>query len=253
MPNVPKIVRERLRAATAPVNHPDADLLTAFAERSLPELDRGVVLEHLARCVDCRDIVALALPATESEQTVLRPSSGGWLSWPALRWAFVAAGVVAIASLGVVQYRGRSRPESMAAHEPVASQNQKNLEVASNEPKKQELDQFVASAPAEKRDKLQVPAAPAFADLSSKTNTSEAGKKIMARSDVTPPAVLPLAGASRGGAVGGGVAQGAASFGPRVANNQWQQNAVRNQAPAPPPMSFGKRESNQAAKAQVPT
>ncbi len=63
MQNVPKIVRERLRAVTPAVNHPDADALTAFAEHSLPELERDVVLEHLARCGDCRDIVALALPA----------------------------------------------------------------------------------------------------------------------------------------------------------------------------------------------
>jgi len=223
MPNVPKIVRERLRAATAAVNHPDADLLTAFAERSLPEVDRGVVLEHLARCVDCRDIVALALPATDSEQTVLRPSTGGWLTWPALRWSVVAAGVIAIASLGVVQYRGRLRREPLAAQTPMASQNQKNLEVASNEPKKQELDQFVGSAPTEKKEKLQVPAAPAFADLTStnKTNTTDAGKKSTARSEATSPAISsPLAGARTSRGVAGGFGHGAASFGPRVANNQ---------------------------------
>ena len=254
MPNVPKIVRERLRSATAAVNHPDADLLTAFAERSLPERDRGIVLEHLARCADCRDIVALALPATESQQTVLRPSSGGWLTWPALRWGLVAAGVVAIASFGVVQYRGRMRPEAVAAQKPTASQNQKNVEVASNEPTKRALDQFVASAPAEKRDKLGVPAAPAFADMPSKTNTTYAGKKSIARSETAPPAssLLPANGSTAGG-VGAGAVRGAASFGPRVANNQWQQNATLNQAPAPPPpVAFAKQQPNQSANQQVP-
>ena len=52
MQNVPKTVRDRLQAAPPPVNHPDADLLTAFAERSLPHRERTVVLEHLARCGD---------------------------------------------------------------------------------------------------------------------------------------------------------------------------------------------------------
>ena len=100
MQNVPKIVRDRLQAATPAVNHPDADLLTAFAERSLPDRERTVVLEHLARCGDCREIVALALPAIESVQTTIRPSPSGWFTWPALRWGFVTAGVVAVASLG---------------------------------------------------------------------------------------------------------------------------------------------------------
>src|ERR1700758_5331321 len=51
MQNVPNIVRDRLKAATA-VSHPDADTLTAFSERLLPGAERAVVLEHLARCGD---------------------------------------------------------------------------------------------------------------------------------------------------------------------------------------------------------
>src|SRR5579863_9045370 len=113
MENVPKIVRERLRAAMPAVNHPDADALTAFAEHSLPELERDVVLEHLARCGDCRDIVALALPATEPVETGASPSASRWLTWPALRWGFVAAGIVAIASIGILQYQRRSQPTTV--------------------------------------------------------------------------------------------------------------------------------------------
>jgi hypothetical protein len=54
MENVPKIVRERLRVVTVAVDHPDADVLTAFAERALPEAERATVLGHLARCGGCR-------------------------------------------------------------------------------------------------------------------------------------------------------------------------------------------------------
>jgi hypothetical protein len=64
MQNVPKIVRERLKAATPAAQHPDANALAAFAERLLPERERALVFDHLARCGDCRDIVAWALPAT---------------------------------------------------------------------------------------------------------------------------------------------------------------------------------------------
>src|ERR1700689_562347 len=115
MQNVPKIGRGRLRAATPAVNHPDADALTAFAEHSLSTLERDVVLEHLARCGDCRDIVALALPATELVETEMKPSPSGWLTWPALRWGFVAAGVVLIASLGILRYQARFQPRTMSA------------------------------------------------------------------------------------------------------------------------------------------
>ena len=139
MHNVPKIVRERLKAAAPVVSHPDADLLTAFAERALPDAERNGVLAHLARCGDCRDIVALALAETEAIQTVLRPSSSGWLSWPVLRWGLVAAGVVAIASFSVVQLQRHSQSA-------MALKQSTGPEVAANEPKK-DIAQFVASAP----------------------------------------------------------------------------------------------------------
>jgi len=39
--------------AASPGIHPDADVLTAFGERSLPGAERAVVLDHLAQCGDC--------------------------------------------------------------------------------------------------------------------------------------------------------------------------------------------------------
>lgn len=114
MQNVPKIVTDRLRVAAPAPNHPDADVLTGFFERTLAERERALVLEHLARCRDCRDIVALAMPAAEPAQESLRPTPSGWLTWPVLRWGFVAAGILAIAGFGLVRYRRQSRPEMMA-------------------------------------------------------------------------------------------------------------------------------------------
>ena len=72
MSELPKIVRQRLQAARpADVDHPDANLLTGFLERSLSEDERTQVLEHLAGCADCRDMVTLAL----------RPAVAGERSW----------------------------------------------------------------------------------------------------------------------------------------------------------------------------
>jgi hypothetical protein len=113
MQDVPKIVRKRLQSR-AEESHPDADLLTAFAERCLAGPERDHVLEHLARCGDCRDIVALALPP-QVEAQPLAHSGVNWLRWPVLRWAAVAAGVVLIAAIGTVQYR-RQHPTELASN-----------------------------------------------------------------------------------------------------------------------------------------
>lgn len=118
MQDVPKIVRQQLKVSqSAAEPHPDADLLTAFAEHSLDSRERAFVIEHLARCGDCRDVVALALPATEA--VAVSASSGtriGWLSWPALRWGVVAAGLLTVTSIGVLQYRQRHQEKTVASN-----------------------------------------------------------------------------------------------------------------------------------------
>src|SRR5258708_37590460 len=121
MQDVPKIVLNRLQSPAAE-SHRDADLLTAFAERSLAGRERARVVEHLARCGDCREIVALALPATEA---VAAGRSGsavrtGWFSWPVLRWGVVAVGMVAVLSVGILQFRLRQRGKTVATPAPPA-------------------------------------------------------------------------------------------------------------------------------------
>jgi hypothetical protein len=106
MPELPNIVRERLKVSRPTSAHPDPDVLTAFAERALPESERAVVMEHLARCHDCRDILALALPATVTVETahVPLPVRTGWLRAPVLRWGVVAAGLAVLVVTGILQY-----------------------------------------------------------------------------------------------------------------------------------------------------
>src|SRR5579863_4809305 len=109
MERVPQIVSERLKVAPPVVEHPDADVLTAFSELSLPQTERKSVIDHLARCGECREIVALALPASEPLQQIAHPTRAGWLTCPVLRWGLIAAGILAIASFGVMQYQRRSQ------------------------------------------------------------------------------------------------------------------------------------------------
>ncbi|MFZ0320761.1 MAG: YCF48-related protein [Candidatus Sulfotelmatobacter sp.] len=118
MENVPKFVVKRLQEATPVGEHPDADLLTAFAERSLAGRERESVMEHLALCGDCRDVFALAWP--ENEIAVVPASAGessvAWLRWPGLRWGAVAAGVLAVMLVGVLQYSHQNQRKMVASN-----------------------------------------------------------------------------------------------------------------------------------------
>jgi hypothetical protein len=130
---VPRIVHDRLRAAAlervvpeqagpGPV-HPDADVLTAFTEQALSATERDGVLEHLAHCGDCRELIARALPpaeigavpvtaveeaglatASRTEAPAPHKVSFAWaaLAWPTLRWAALAAGVAVAAAVLLV-------------------------------------------------------------------------------------------------------------------------------------------------------
>jgi Photosynthesis system II assembly factor YCF48 len=111
MRELPQFVLERLKRSAPPAGHPDADVLTAFAERLLPAPERAVVSEHLARCGDCRDVIALAIPASAVEtKEVVAPFTGArvrWWNWPVLRGAAFAASVVAVAAVGIYEYQHR--------------------------------------------------------------------------------------------------------------------------------------------------
>ena len=92
---IPESVRRRLQAQAAG-EHPDADLLTAFAEHTLAESECERVLSHLAACQACREVVSLTLPEEESAPEVVMPVAQSWFRWPLLRWTAVAATVIVV-------------------------------------------------------------------------------------------------------------------------------------------------------------
>ena len=97
MDQISKLIRRRLQAAPdQEVNHPDPNLLAAFAEKALAKTDRIQVLEHLAQCSDCRDIVVLATPEFETTAAVTAAASSGWLSGSVLRWGALAASMAIV-------------------------------------------------------------------------------------------------------------------------------------------------------------
>jgi hypothetical protein len=134
MRKLPQIVRERLKAGTVVTGHPDAELLTGFAERSLLEPERSTILTHLASCADCREILALALPPTENLASASVAVHHSWFTWPAFRWGFATAGVAVIA-LGVVELE-HHRPAHSAtiarqvAPTPISTETQRESQPA---------------------------------------------------------------------------------------------------------------------------
>src|SRR5713226_900561 len=97
MEQLPKIVQRGLQATAKPGVHPNPDLLAGFAEKSLTDRERVLVLQHLAECADCRDVVSLAMPEIELAPSP-SPKESSWLSWPALRWGALAACVVVVSA-----------------------------------------------------------------------------------------------------------------------------------------------------------
>jgi hypothetical protein len=254
MENVPKIVRERLKAATSVANHPDADVLTAFAERSLPELERAIVLEHLARCDDCRDVLALALPASEPTQTVISPARGGWLTWPALRWGFVAAGAVAIVSLGILQYQRHLETVRIVAKQtPVPEALTRTVPAPS-------ATQAPAAASGEEKDKPEKSsaAAPSAGATSARKAGPESSRPgLIARVETQQ---IPALRAQAGGQVGGaasyafhGAAHNQFPHGPQQPTQWQQQNARVQTAPLATPSPAAKQQSaDLVANVKVP-
>jgi hypothetical protein len=141
MPEMPKIVLARLKAkrdaakpSGAPFGpagfqgeeHPDANLLAAFAEKTLTEKERDQVLIHLSQCTDCRDIAALAVPEeSEAPESAWVAEKRRWSPWLVLRWGALAAVLGALTIVLVLhpdRWNGR-RDISREAHTPVPPEN----------------------------------------------------------------------------------------------------------------------------------
>ena len=217
MQNIPNTVRERLKVSAQPVRHVGADMLTAFAERSLTDLGRDIVLEHLGQCAECREIVALALPEQESLPAVARPSRE-WLSWPQLRWGFAAAGVAVIVTFGVLRYQ-RHSSNAIAT-------NLVPAKTAADVPRENAPSSAPAAPePLPKQDAVSVQTMPAAPSIEAKDALA-----------FTVPSRRKDEASNERLAVGGRV-RGQLAHGPKITANQLQQNANGFQLQAAPPAS----------------
>lgn len=124
MQEISNSLRQRLRARPEPKVHPDLDLLTAYIEQALPAAERSQVVQHLADCGYCREIVALSLPESQPEQVAAAPAPRRPVWWvPAYRWAAVAA-TLAIAATLVIEKPWKSSSTSFGPTKAVSDGSQ---------------------------------------------------------------------------------------------------------------------------------
>ena len=119
MEQLPKIAQQRLQATAKAGVHPDPDLLTAFAEKSLTERERVEVLQHLGQCTDCRNVVSLAMPEIVAPSTI--PARSRWLTWPVLRWGALAACALVVSAAVTLRHERRQSVASVVAEKTPAA------------------------------------------------------------------------------------------------------------------------------------
>lgn len=114
MSELPQSVRQKLAQGQNPAEaHPDADVLTAFAENTLTSREREGVLQHLGSCRRCRDLVHLGAAPVDAGLAPL-PGSRSWLRWPMMRWAAAAACLVVVAGAVLLVYLPKRATEEFS-------------------------------------------------------------------------------------------------------------------------------------------
>ena len=106
------LMRE-LAKAWHPGPHPEADVLTAFAEGTLLKRERTDVLQHLANCAECREVVHTSMDATPevSAERKVSASPAGWGYRQWMPWAVALAASLLVVTT-VTVHRHSSKPDS---------------------------------------------------------------------------------------------------------------------------------------------
>jgi hypothetical protein len=228
MNKLPNIVRARLSVVEVG-DHPDPDLLTAFAEQALAEQERFKVLAHLSRCSDCREVLAVAMPslstaalatASSIDTAIDTARRRSWFHWPAVRWGAAAACVVIVGSAVLMKRDVLMKPPAST----VALRQDEALTYSSDEANQKTKDLSVLPAPQPPssspsvRDEERALAAPSpFTRVQPRPSTRVQDQKKALASPLRPPTAPPalvarmrpeFAQSTTGGGIGGAASAG---------------------------------------------
>jgi Photosynthesis system II assembly factor YCF48 len=158
------------------------------------------------------ELVAVAASTAAASTT---PARIRWFAWPVLRWGVAAAGIIAMASIGIVQYRQRLKNDTLVSS--LASRNETTAAPQPPLPQSApayEVQESVRQAEKEKQAQLQKQAQSQNRASNRVDNSAE--NMLVRPANPTAPAARAMHGAPSGTAVAGrsGYAGGVA---PRVA------------------------------------
>lgn len=131
MTKIPEFLRSHLAfRQSRSGEHPSTGLLAEFVEQTLPARERADLLEHLARCPECRDVLAAA-----SIPDISKAPRVAWWKW---RWAAAATACV-VATLFWLPGSFRNSSRNATPLAPAAPSAPKEEEPKAAEAKRSEV------------------------------------------------------------------------------------------------------------------
>ena len=187
--------------------HPDAESLSAFAQQALSHQERGQVLEHLAACGRCRQVIALAREAADAEAATTKPERRAAVQpdlwWKRWRLVWVPTAVVAAFTAASISVYVHQADRSGASNNIAEQTTTQNEPVAANSapPKNTPpVPHAAAKAPAA-TEKPKLPAVPPNSSSQQVTVTAAAPPQLQAPEQVelVPPETASASGVGGNG------------------------------------------------------
>ncbi len=197
MKEMPQIVTRRLLAGQGRVlsqSHPDANLLGAFGEGLLDSGERLQIMEHLAACLDCREVAMLSVPSESAAMSTVRSSPSTTWQWPVLRWGAAMACIAIIGTAITFSFK-----EHRSAQMEIAANSAPSTKVVPPEAANTEPSPAASSQTAEPSTNP-LPKSNLKADGSSHPRAKKSGaldssaNSLLADSDVAPQSSSPANG-----------------------------------------------------------
>lgn len=110
----PNPVAQALAKAAAGGPHPDAEVLTAFAEDALTARERESLMAHLAGCAECREVLRVSADAAPAGARVIAMPARRLAVARVTPWLAAAAMLVVVSGI-VMRQELRMRPQQQAA------------------------------------------------------------------------------------------------------------------------------------------
>ena len=126
---IPKSARDLLAKQTAE-EHPSADLLNGYVEQSLTAGDKTLVMDHLAGCEECREVVFLVAGVAQEHASAVAAASSagvgaGWRRSTVMWWKWAAPALAAvIVAAAVLIEHDRTQPKVLPVAREVAAVSQ---------------------------------------------------------------------------------------------------------------------------------